>query len=183
MVIYCDVDGCLLDILTAIKRRDERFIPTNVCDYNFETEVYGIPREDVLRYLSQKKTFTLQKPYRGAKEGIKQLQTLGKVIGWSRVPDNVRELRMYQLKKLGIRSAHLYGMKEGKIILDNVDCVIEDCAEELAKHKDKQNLIRILIDHKYNRAKYIGKSQLEGVYRVKNILEAYELLRKLQDTS
>lgn len=177
MKILCDVDGCLLDMLKAISLRHTSFKPSGVVDYGFKTPSYGISREEVFKLLAEKRTFELQKPYRGAKEGITQLKTLGKVYGWTSVPSELVPYRTFQCKKLGLDGQYVYeGDKSTE--LDGVVAVIEDDAKTLDRWREK-GVIRILIDRPYNRENSVGYEVLEGTYRVKNIMESYELLKKL----
>lgn len=177
MKILCDVDGCLLDMLKAVSLRNPDFKPSGVVDYDLKVESYGIPRDEVFKLLSEKRTFELQKPYRGAKEGIVQLKTLGSVCGWTSVPEELKSYRAFQCKKLGLDSTYMY-VGEKSTDIEDVCAVIEDNALYLDKWRGT-GVIRIIIDRPYNRADSVGKEVLEGTYRVKNIMESFELLKKL----
>lgn len=172
MKIVLDTEGVLMNMLDAIKKRDPRFVPRGVTDYGFKTPGYGILREDVFRYLSEKRTFELEQPYKGAKEGVNQLQSLGTVIGWTTVPEDVVELRRHQLYKLGIRKFSIHS--GDKPIIKDADVVIDDSPEELEKYKDK-DCIRIIIDRYYNR-------EYKDAIRCKNVLEAAQTVKKIMKT-
>lgn len=177
MKILCDVDGCMLDMLGAIKRRNNKFLPSGVTDYNFKNETYGISRGEVIAYLGDEVTFRFQKPYRGAKEGIKQLNTLGEVCAWTKVSERLFSYRDFQCHELGIDTKYIYTVKKDTDI-DDVLAVIEDCVDNLNLWKDK-GVYRFIIDRPYNRESAVGKEALEGTYRVKNLLEVYDILKKL----
>ena len=172
MKIVVDADGCLLNMLDALKSRDERFIPKGVTDYGFKNENYGIPRADVFKYIVEKETFEAQRPYKGAKEGVNQLMSLGTVVGWTSVPEDVVELRRHQLYKLGIRNFSIHSGT--KPIIKDADVVIEDNPAELDRYKDT-DCIRFIIDRYYNRG-------YNDAIRCKNIMEVAQTLRKMLHT-
>lgn len=169
MLILVDADGCMLNMHDAIKERNHNFKPREVKDYDFINEGYGITREEVFSYLSDKKTFELQKPYKGAKEGINQLNSLGKVVGYTTVPEEVKSLRKHQMHKLGVRNFSIH--TGDKPIIKNANVIIEDCPRVLDKYKE-MDCIRIIIDHPYNRG------YTEAI-RCKNLVEAAQIVKKI----
>lgn len=177
MKILCDVDGCLLDMLKAVSLRNPSFKPSGVVDYDMKVQTYGIPRDEALKLIGERRTLELQKPYRGAKEGIVQLKTLGDVCGWTLVPADLMSYRAFQCKKLGLDYTYMYDDDKSTDI-DDVYAVIEDNAVKLDEWRNK-GVVRIIIDRPYNRADSVGAEVLEGTYRVKNIMESFELLKKL----
>lgn len=174
MLIAVDGDGVLFDMLGAINIRNPKFNPSGVVDYEFETETYGIPRDEVLRMFGEYETFKRQKLYRGAKEGVTQLLSLGEVIGYTAVPEDCIDIRRHQYKKVGIYRANIYTTDEKPVI--DVDVLVEDCLDVVKKYEGTDTLC-FIIDRPYNR----GYSA-PNVIRAKNVMEVAGKLKKLNKT-
>ena len=174
MLIAVDGDGVLFDMLGAINIRNPKFSPSGVVDYDLKTETYGIPREEVFTMFGEYETFTRQKFYRGAKEGVNQLLSLGDVIGYSSVPEDCVDIRRHQYKKAGIHKADIYTTDEKPVI--DVDVLVEDCLDVVKKYEGTDTLC-FIIDRPYNR----GYSA-PNVIRVKNVMEVASKLKKLNKT-
>lgn len=165
MRILLDGDGVVFDLLTAIHNLNNNFNPKGVTDYYFKNEDYGIPRKQLMPYVSDSKTFEHQPLYRGAKEGITQMKLYSDIIGWSDVPKHIAPIRKWQFKKLGINN----------VITDKhlvqTDVVIDDNPEQLARFDD--NVLKFLINHPYNETMPVPPNTI----RVKNLMTVNKLLR------
>ena len=174
MLIAVDGDGVLFDMLGAINIRNPKFNPSGVVDYDFKVETYGIPREEVLRMFGEYETFRRQKLYRGAKEGVNQLLSLGDVVGYTAVPEDCIDIRRHQYKKVGITKAHIYTTDEKPVI--DVDVLVEDNIDVVKNYVGTKTLC-FLIDRPYNRG-----YEAPNVIRVKNVMEVASTLKKLCKT-
>lgn len=168
MKIYLDCEGCVYSMLDAIKRRNPDFKPKNVVNYDFKDCDVGIPLDEVLRYLEDSETFRLEPLYKGAKEGVRQLLSLGEVIGYSTVPSEVTDFRKYQFKKVGVTKTKIFVGE--KPYIPDADVVIDDCPDVL-KLYDSETTLKIMVNQPYNKF-------YKDAYRVKNLIEASEIIRK-----
>lgn len=173
MKILIDGDGVVFNMLEAIESREPMFCPSGVVDYGFKTESYGISRQEVFKYLSDLETFKRQKLYRGAKEGVRQLCSMGSVYGFTDVPDYVKDFRRHQFKKLGINKVFIVSDKVHN--LEDCDVLIEDSLDVVRAYPD--STIRFLIDRPYNRC-----SDDYGIIRVKNLIEVARVLKKIKES-
>lgn len=166
MQILIDGDGVLFDLLGAIHNLNPKFNPKGVVDYNFKTETYGIPRSELLPYLLDENTFRHQPIIKGAKEAVAQMSGYANIIGWSDVQPNIRSIRQWQFKKVGIRSTILDKS------MTKADVVIDDNPDQLARFDD--NIQKFLINHTYNRNIQLPSNTI----RVKNLMDVHKILVK-----
>lgn len=169
-MILLDIDGVCLDLMGAIKKVNKKFIPDGVLDYGFKTESYGLKRSEVLPYLSSKKVFELETPYTNTILGIKRLKELDEVVGYTTVPTHLRNLRIEQMKYLGIDEYFLYqGTKPVVEFACETMVVIDDCPEVLDMYKDT-DVTTIIITRSYNKDYNGAMYRFEDLLGVSNFL-------------
>lgn len=169
MKIYLDCEGCVYNMLEAIKRRNPKFRPSGVKQYNFKDCDLGIERSEVLKYLGELETFQREPLYKGAQEGIRQLMRIGTVVGYTTVPESVADYRKWQLKKLGITNMAIY--IGDKPYMTDADVVIDDCPDVLSMY-DSSKTLKIMITHPYN-------TMYMDAYPAKNLIEAVGTIRSV----
>lgn len=172
-MILLDIDGVCMNMLDAIRDRNENFIPSNVLSYDFSEGNYGITREEVFQMLEEAETFELQRMYKGTLNGIAKLRDVDSVVGFTSVPKDCARIRRKQLCRLGI-----YGMifDGDKAIQDGAFAIIEDNPSELDKYINTPTVC-IIMDRPYNRCYNKG-----NVKRVKSLDEAASYLFSLKNS-
>lgn len=168
MLILLDCDNVVYDMMAALKARCPGFDPKGVTDYHFETETYGVPREQIMDCFTEQETFEKEPLCKGAKEGVRQLQSIAQVVGWTDIPGPIQDYRRWQFKKVGVR----------KVILDKtipdweIDAVIDDNPEQLWRFPPEVQ--KFCIAYPYNADKELPPN----CTRVRNLIEVHQILRK-----
>ena len=162
-----DIDGVVMDMLSAVKSVYPDFRPEYVTDYGFKCEC-GIPRELVLKAITTPAVFAQQRVYTLAFEGILLLQAHGiETWAYTEVAESCVEIRNIQLKDLGLLgSAFIYGKDSQKPVnMSGYDVLFEDNPATLDSWTS--GIQKYIIDRPYNKG-------YTGAVRCSNLLKAAE---------
>lgn len=149
MKVLLDIDGVVMDILSAIQRLNSDFMPHEVYRYDFtESPNMGIPRSEVLSIIGSQDVFRVQAPYAYALLGVHEMKELDiDLIPFTAVPKDCFYIRRRQLDNLGLYGGYIYNVKDDKPVIEDVDFIIEDNPTELDKYPLEK---RICLSRNYN---------------------------------
>lgn len=168
MKILLDGDGCVFDMLNAVKHVNPYFRPECVIDYDLKHGGYGITREEFLRIANSPIAIQSQGLYPGAEQGVAELLQLGDVIGWTGVSEQNRKGRIEQFFRLGILQ-----VDTDKQMHWDADVVIDDDVRQLMRYGWETQ--KFLVTQTYNRDLQLP----DCVIRVHSILDVAKYLRKV----
>lgn len=143
MKILLDGDGCVFDMLSAVKRVNPLFRPGDVIDYDLKQGNYGITREEFLAIANSPASIAVQGLYPGAAEGVAGLLQIGDVVGWTGVSEQNRDGRRQQFAKLGVMN-----VDTDKQMHFDADVVIDDDVRQLMRFD--WDVQKFLVTRRYN---------------------------------
>lgn len=146
--VLVDLDGVVVDMLSAIKKFIPSFKPENVTSYSFDGDI-GCDKKEVFDLMKSHEVFEAQGYYEGALEAMQSLKKYVKVVPYTLLPVNayIAMARERQLRELGLPVSVYFGKKSSPA---GYDAVFEDNYSQLIQFDDSTKLF--MINHTYNMA-------------------------------
>ena len=180
MIIAVDCDQILNNLIDKTlefynTQNDKDIQMSDLTAYNFYDCLDKKDADGIIKLFKSKALWDSLTPVEGAREGLKKLIDLGhKVyIVTATAPENfVWKVNWLKKHFSFFNTDNVIRMMDKSVF--KCDVLIEDCAEQLIKHKSCD---RICLDHPWNRN---VNDLAYGIYRVKNWNEILEAVNQIE---